>query len=252
MPLPSWTRHTMLSLIDAQTNVIDTINEGPDTLDPLLFAGPTDRILLGLKAHANTISHARLVALEETFPLSRQEMGAVSFNRLSRAFVETADARASDSNHLGHKFAAFLHEHLAETAIVELAAIEWAWLESYHAADATALKVADLAGLDETALLGLPVRMSPSAQVVITSVPLASALGELADESPNAMLIVRPDAEVRLVPLDASQSALLGLAAQENCTLGNLMALALEQSGEQDPLEPILFLIGAGALVKTG
>ncbi len=72
----------MLSLSDAQGNFIDTINEGPDRLDALLFAGSTDRVLLGLKAHANTINHARLVALEETFPLTRQEIGEAPFNLL--------------------------------------------------------------------------------------------------------------------------------------------------------------------------
>lgn len=46
--------------------------------------------------------------------------------------------------------------------------------------------------------------------------------------------------------------ALIALIAKENCTLGNLLTLAFEVAGEQVPLEPILYLIGAGALVKTG
>ena len=65
----------MLSLKAAQANFIATINDGPDALDHSLFDGPIDRVMLGLKAHANTISHARLVALEETFPLTRQALG---------------------------------------------------------------------------------------------------------------------------------------------------------------------------------
>ena len=50
----------MLSLEAIEANFIDTINNGPDVLDPALFAGPLDRVLIGLKTHANTISHARL------------------------------------------------------------------------------------------------------------------------------------------------------------------------------------------------
>ncbi len=242
----------MLSLSDAQGNFIDTINEGPDRLDALLFAGSNDRVLLGLKAHANTINHARLVALEETFPLTRQEIGEAPFNLLSRDYVETADARAADSNHLGQNFAVFLQEQLLDPAIVELAAIEWAWLESYHAADAVALSVTELAGLDEEALLNMTLVLHPSARVVSTTAPLAAAIVELAGTRPHAIMTLRPEAEVRLVPLDPLQSMLVLHAKQENCTLGNLLAVVIEHTDEQALLEPILSLISAGALVKAG
>lgn len=238
----------MSSLADAQTNFIDTINNGPDRLDPALFAGPPDRVLLGLKAHANTISYARIVALEETFPLTRLHLGDATFNALAREFVETATAKASDSNRIGLGFPDFL----TDPAIRELAQIEWVWLESYHAAEATTLTFGDLAALDEAALLALAVAPHPSARTVEISTPIASALHELSRLQPVAILCVRPDAEVRLVPLDAVQLAVFAESVQNNASLGNLLAVALEQAGERAPLEPILHLIGAGALVKAG
>jgi hypothetical protein len=238
----------MLSLADAQINFVDTINDGPDRLDPTLFAGLPDRILLGLKAHANTISHARIVALEETFPLTRQHLGEVRFNARAREYVETIIARASDTNKIGARFSGFLDDPSAN----ELAQIEWAWLESYHAAEATPLTFGDLAALDEAALLALHVGCHPSARVVAISAPIASALQELAGQQPAAILCVRPEAEVRLVSLDANHLAVFATSAGKNASLGNLLAAALEQAGEQAPLEPILHLIGAGALVKSG
>lgn len=238
----------MSSLADTQTNFIDTINNGPDRLDPALFAGPPDRVLLGLKAHGNTISHARIVALEETFPLTRQHLGDATFNALAREFVETAAAKASDANRIGLGFPVFL----TDPAIRELAQIEWVWLESYHAAEATTLTFGDLAALDEAALLALAVAPHPSARTVNISAPIASALQELAGQQPAAMLCVRPDAEVRVVPLDAVQLAVFAASAQKSTSLGNLLAIAIEQAGEQAPLEPILHLIGAGALVSFG
>ncbi len=48
-----------------------TFSEVNDHLPDDLFAGPHERVLVGMKVHANTISHARLVALEETFPRTR-------------------------------------------------------------------------------------------------------------------------------------------------------------------------------------
>jgi hypothetical protein len=238
----------MPSLTDAQTNFIDTINDGPDRLDPALFAGPPDRILLGLKAHANTVTHARIVALEETFPLTRQHLGDATFNALARDFAETDAARASDASRIGLGFPYCL----SDPATTELAQIEWAWLESYHAAEAVPLSLGDLAALDEAALLALAIAPHPSARIVEISTPIASALHELSGLQPVAILCVRPDAEVRLVPLDAVQLAVFAASVQKSASLGNLLAAALEQAGEQAPLEPILHLIGAGALVKAG
>jgi hypothetical protein len=237
----------MPSLANAQTNFIDTINDGPDRLDPKLFAGPTDRVLLGLKAHANTISHARIVALEETFPLTRQHLGEAAFNTLARDFVETATARASDANRIGLGFP----DYLSDASTAELARIEWAWLESYHATEADSLSLTDLGGLSETALLALPVAPHPSTRIVDISAPIAAALNELAGQQPAAILCVRPGAEVRLVPLDTVQRAVFAASAGKNATFGNLLGIALEQAGEQAPLEPILHLIGAGALVRV-
>ncbi len=238
----------MPSLSDTQTNFIDTINDGPDRLDPTLFAGPPDRILLGLKAHANTISHARIVALEETFPLTRQHLGDAAFNALAREFVESDVAQASDVNRIGLGFP----DYLSDFATRELAQIEWIWLESYNAAEAVPLSLGDLATLNETALLALAVAPHPSARTVTISAPIASALQEMAGQQPTAILVVRPDAEVRLIPLDAVQLAVFAASTQKSAPLGNLLAVVLEQAGEQAPLEPILHLIGAGALVKAG
>jgi hypothetical protein len=238
----------MPSLADAQTNFIDTINDGPERLDPTLFAGPPDRVLLGLKAHANTISHARIVALEKTYPLTRQHLGEAAFNVLARDFSETVIARASDANRIGLRFPDFLNE----PTVKELAQIEWAWLESYHAAEAVALTIADLGGLDEAALLALPVAPHPSTRLLPITVPLSAALKELAGSHPAAILSLRPEAEVRLVPLDAAQRAVFAASVEKSATLGNLLTVAIELSGEQVPLGPILHLIGAGALIKAG
>jgi hypothetical protein len=241
----------MFSLENAQANFIATINDGPDALDQNLFNGPVDRVLLGLKAHANTISHARLVALEESFPLTRETLGEERFNQLSREYTETAVARACDNNSIGKYFGAFLSRVGAELTMIDLAAIEWAWLESYHAADTRALTVADLAGLEEAELLEMQIARHPSARLVAIHAPLPSQLEELACQQPAAILCIRPEAEVRLIALDQLQSDLLELASGKKCTLGNLLAHTLEQAGEQAPLEPILNLIGAGALVKA-
>ena len=242
----------MLSLEAAQANFIATINDGPDALDHSLFDGPIDRVMLGLKAHANTINHARLVALEETFPSTRQALGDEQFNRLSRDYVETPEPRACNTNTIGKPLPDFLQTAAVDQSIVELANIEWAWLDSYHSAEATPLSLSDLADLDEASLLALPVALHPSARLILTSHPLAAPLGEISGLQPYAILTLRPEAEVRLLPIEQIDAAIFQAAQQKDATLGNLLSASIEQASNTGPSGPVMQLIGAGALVKSG
>jgi hypothetical protein len=231
-------------------NFVDTINQGPAALDPALFAGTADRVLLGLKAHANTISHARLVALEESFPMTRKALGDDIFNALCRGYTETEMARASDASRIGAAFPDFLERHVNDQSALDLTRTEWAWLESYHAAEAEALELAFLGTLDEAALLALPISCHPAARLVKISAPLSSQLDDLGDSADaSAILVTRPGAEVRLLLLAQLDTNIFS-AIHATSTIGNLLALILEHGGDT-PLDPILTLIGAGALITT-
>jgi Putative DNA-binding domain len=242
----------MLSFEEAQATLIATINTGPDALDPSLFAGSADRILLGLKAHANTINHARLTALEASFPLTRAALGEFLFNTLSHRYAESVIAGTLDNNRIGSQFAAFLESADVGVAEYELAQIEWAYLKSYHAPEARALCLADLSHLKEATLLAHSIALHPSVQVVDLTVPISASLKALAGLAPPVLLLVRPEAEVRLHPLNAQQLVLLRAAGQINATIGNLLAIGIEQGEEATPLEAVTQLIEAGALITTG
>jgi hypothetical protein len=244
MPVPT--------LADAQAIFIDTINNGPAALDPDLFAGPIDRVFLGLKAHANTISHARLVALEETFPMTRCALGEGRFNDLCRNYCETSSARASDANIIGANFTDFLRHHIDDFQVIDLASIEWEWLSAYNAPDVGALDLAMLGALDENAMLALPISLHPAARIIHLNMALSPQLSELDDDdSTAAILITRPEAEVRMMPINAIIATVFD-AAKYDTDMCNLLSIALEQLDETASLEPILTLIGAGALMTTG
>src|SRR3546814_8707764 len=81
----------------------------------------------------------------------------------SRCFVEEGGAQRRSLSDIGAGFA----DWLADPRAADMARVEWAWLESYHAADASALALADLAGLDEAELLGLAIRRHPATNVVV-------------------------------------------------------------------------------------
>ncbi|GAA0863596.1 DNA-binding domain-containing protein [Sphingopyxis soli] len=227
-----------------QAAIAATLLYGPDHLPAGLFAGDDNAVLRGLRVHANTISHARLVALEETFPRTRDYLGEAEFNRLSRAFVESGGAERLALSEIGRDFAGWLDDPLA----ADIARVEWAWLESFNAAEAPPLRLADLAGQDEAALLGLTVRLHPAARIV----SLASGAAPLIDPAfapgTAALLLTRPDAEVRLFALHDADDAALD-RAKEISTLGNLIASLAEM--HPDGGAAIAVLIDAGAFEKV-
>jgi hypothetical protein len=239
-------------MLDRQQNdFIQTINEGPDALNPELFSGPIGRVLLGLKAHANTISHARLVALEQTFPLTRNAMGDARFNALCRDYCETEQARSASNNQIGESFADFLESQNVAVENNDLCRIEWAALECYHAPEYAHLTMETIGTLNETDMLNLPISPNPSARLVWLQAPLSAELAELnAEENAAAILIVRPQAAVRYVPL-CSTTAEIFEASKKCETMGNLLSFALELNHEEGQLEPLLLLIGAGALIRV-
>ncbi len=242
----------MLSLDDQLGNFAKTINDGPHALHPALFDGAIDRVILGLKAHANTISHARLVALEETFRRTRNALGDSKFNALSRAYCETEFARSSVPNSIGEGFGQFLQACAQDAAIIDLCRIEWAWLESYHAPDAPALMLADLAVFGEDALLALQIAPHPAARMITLCAPVSSELSEFAAQATTpAILITRPENLVTLTAMTQLDMAIF-CAAKLSADIGNLLNLGIEQADEQVALDSVMKLMGAGALVKTG
>lgn len=239
----------MTDLADDQARFVAVLQQGPPAFPEDLFAGDPFRALLGLKTHANTISHARLVALEQTYPRTLGHLGDAAFNALSREFIERDEVRARKLMTIGEGFAEFLADRSADPVAAELAAVEWAWLQSYHAAETPALRLADLAHYDEPGLLNLKVTMHPAAQIVPASGAVIALLPEIgAPDGPiGTILVTRPDETVLLRSLSPAHSCVA--EAAKNCgTMGNLLQMAIEQAGEADALPVIFALIEAGAL----
>ncbi|RYD42695.1 MAG: DUF2063 domain-containing protein [Sphingomonadales bacterium] len=227
-----------------QAVIAATLLRGPDHLPAGVFDGSDVAVLRGLRVHANTISHARLVALEDSFPRTRSFLGEDEFNRLSRAFVEAGGARRRALADIGTDFPSWLVDPLA----ADLARAEWAWLESYHAAEAPALRLVDLAGLGEADLLGLAVRRHPAARIVSLMSDAAPLVDPSLAPGASALLITRPDAEIRLLGAGAADVAVIAIA-QEICPIGNLISHLAEH--HDDGGAAITALIGAGVFEKV-
>jgi len=240
----------MPSLADSQTRFIACLQKGPAHFPDDLFAESRDRALLGLKAHANTISHARLVALEQAYPKLRAHIGHERFHALSRDYVGQDHILVCDINGIAADFAHFLADQDCDASTIDLARIEWAWLESYRSAEAEPLALADIAGLAEADLLAFPIAAHPALRLVILAGSLSPQLAELGETSPHALMIARPQARILFHPLTAAERA-VAEKIPESATLGNLLGHALELGDETTAMQHMVVLIQAGALTRN-
>ena len=237
----------MPSLAEDQSRFITCLQKGPNFFPEEMFTEDRARALLGLKAHANTISHARLVALENAYPKLDVHLGHEEFHAVSRKYVEQDHILTCDMNNIAAGFADFLEREKYENTAIDLARVEWAWIESYHAAEAEPLALTDIAVLDEENLLGFAVNAHPAMRLIDLTGPLSLQLSELGEETPHALMVARPEAQVLFHPLEETDHAIARKIAKIT-NMGNLLEVAIEQGDETTAMERIIRLIGAGAL----
>lgn len=242
---------------NGQRAMMQALDHGPEHLPGELFAGDPERVLAGMKIHANTISHARLIALEETFPRTRAVIGHERFNAHSRQFVAKAGVVAQALANIGAGFDIFLALAGEDHGAADLARFEWLWLQSYHAADADPLALSDLAGMAPDAVLEQRLARHPAAQAARFSPLVHDLIGVEAEAiaQADAILITRPDAEVLVAPASDLMLKLLDLA-QNSRTIGNLLALGSEPADEQEvpadaAMHELVSLMNAGALIRA-
>lgn len=218
---------------DAQTAMQAVLIHGPSHLPHGLFAGDGVRTLLGLKAHANTITHARFVAMEETFPRTRAAMGAEAFHAVAERHLSDASALARPLAAIGSGFPGRL-----TGAARDLARVEWAWLEAHGGADAPPFDLAAIANLSAEQLADAPVQLHPAARLVAIDRRLTFDGQPL---TPPTVLVTRPHGEV-LLTLLGDDIAPLTQAARHGCTIAALL--------DADAAVTTM-LVGSGALTLS-
>lgn len=240
-----------------QSAMMAALEHGPHYLPQHLFAGPPERVLIGMKVHANTISHARLVALEDTYPRTRTVLGAERFNAECRRFLACPGVAARPLTQIGAGFAEFLADHLPCRKGADLARFEWHWLTAYHAADAAPLMLGALTGLSPETLMDQKLACHPAA--------FAGDFGRFVHDyldteiaclaGAEAILITRPDAAVLVSPASALMGEILALA-KKPVTIGNLLAVLAEPTDNgaapvDETMQALIALINAGAITAA-
>ena len=209
--------------------------------------------------YRNNVATGLIGAIEARYPVARRLVGDAFFRAMAGAFVAARKPRSPVLIHYGAEFPDFVaaFEPAREIAYLpDVARLENAWVEAYHATEAPALTIAALGEIDPGDYDGLRFSPHPAARLLRFSHPAGSiwAAHQEAGEArpPEAWraedaLVARPEADVlvRILPPGGYQFARALFA-------GATLAEAAEAPALEgfDPGSHVVGLVEAGAIEK--
>ncbi len=238
----------MPSLAESQGGFARALREGPDAMPDGLLAGEPAYNLLAMAAYANTISHGRLVAMEDVFPTCRSAMGDAAFNTASRRYVEDGWGVDVALDRIGDDFPHWLERTGHPADLVAVARFDLAFLEAYHAPDVPPVSREALP-TDPAQLVSMPMTRHVAASMHgATSLLCTHAM--IDGEAAAALLLSRPDLTVRCTAVDDAVVA-AWTRLDRPVTFGDLMANMVADYDDATAIGAMMRLIDCGG-IQTG
>lgn len=176
------------------------------------------RPLKRFNVYRNNVFVSLIEALEGRFPAVCRLVGEEFFRATARAFIENHPPRSPVLLHYGGEFPGFLdgfEPAVSVPYLADVARLEWAWNEAYHAPDASPLSADEMSALASADIANATITLHPSLRFVASSFPVVMLWTAMTDETdldentldagPEDALVLRPelDVEVRQLPVGA-------------------------------------------------
>lgn len=176
-----------------------------------------------LRIYRNNFMQSLSQALRSCYPVVEQIVGAEFFRHAAHAYALEHPSRTGNLHDYGRGFPRFLARYPGArglTYLPDLARLEWACQEVYHAADAPPLATGALAAVPAERHPALRFRLHPASRLLASRYPVLSIwlfhqpgyrgpdridLGKGSEQ----MLVVRRELEVELHTLSRAEFALL-------------------------------------------
>jgi hypothetical protein len=196
-------------------------------LDQLVISddrmSPVERV----EVYANGYFYRLLEVLKEDYPATLAVAGDDHFHNLATGYLIDYPPTQPSIHFAGLNFAAYLATHPLRARwpfIADLARLERATLESFHAAGAPALHAEALRALSPTEWPALTIRLHPATRLIESEWRIDTVLREVEDgrawtdpERDDATILVwRRDNHVYYRATEAAEREALGLANDEN------------------------------------
>jgi hypothetical protein len=207
--------------------------------------------------YRNNVAVGLIGAIEARYPVVRRIVGANPFRTMARAFVELEKPHSPVLIAYGETLPDFIAARfpgLGPPYLVDVARLENAWVDAYHADDAPTVGLADLADADPETLSNAHIALHPAARLLRLATPAASIWASYQDdaepvphpEQEEDVLIARPEADVsvRILP-DC------GYAFAKRLKEGATLAEAVETLPHPDEFgSHLVGLVAAGAVMS--
>jgi hypothetical protein len=213
--------------------------------------------------YRNNVVASLTAALADTFDVVRQLVGEAFFATLARHFIAAHPPTAPVLAGYGAALPGFIEHFLDRHApaaglpyLADVARLEFARVQAFHAADAAALDPAAVAAMarllaDPAALAGTTLQLHPSLAVVASRHAVASlwsahqgalALEDVDPALPEAALVLRADDDAAVVRVPHAVARFVA-ALQAGAALGDAAAQAAQaaQATHGEPPDGIAF-----------
>lgn len=193
--------------------------------------------------YRNNVTTSLMDALGDGFPVIKKLLGEENFRNLAREYQAAHPPSSPLMIYFGEAFPQFLADFVPLAKIPylsDVAKLEYAMRQSYHAADAPAMDPAKLGELSEEQLLAAKVTLAPSLRVVTSPWPIVGIWQMNSVEGAakpvaraECALITRPEYDPMPELITPADAALL-LTLQKGLPLADALAAAQEQDQNHD------------------
>jgi hypothetical protein len=235
----------------------------PEQAPPSIVSGPNGKSAgKRYNVYRNNVTVSLINALAATFPATQRITGEDFFRAMARFHVRATPPTSPLLFEYGHDFPNFIERYEYARSmpwLADVARIERAWLDSYHAADAEPLTPQALASIPPEQLADIVLTPHPATRIVRSRFPAVSILAANRNANsgsrieatvPEDALVTRPGLEVTVRHLPPGGAAfLLRLVAGE--TLGAAAAAAFTDCPQFDLSANIAGMIDAGAFTAA-
>lgn len=180
-----------------------------------------------LQIYRNNVFESLTGALKAVYPVVERLVGEGFFRFAADGYIRRHPPHSGNLHDFGEHYAEFLSGFAPAAALpylADVARLEWAWHEAYHAADADRLDPQRLVDVAPQQHGGLRFTLHPSARLLNSAYPVLriwqanqdGATEQIIDlnEGSVRLLVMRRDLRVEIEALPAGEHALLLALAQ--------------------------------------
>ena len=216
------------SIVDLQGSFSRSIRQASDQapeqslLDDIVEDGipATER----LNIHRNTMAITLKASLKSVFPVVDKLVGSDFFDMMATAFLEKSPPSSGVLIDWGVNFPAFVKSFTPAQMLpylADVAALEWAWHESFHGKNSEPLKPEVLTQIPPEKMSLVSFSLAPSHTLISSPYPIVKiwesnvrGMGDEEtinlDEGGDKVLVIRPELEVQVFKLDPGAFDVLG------------------------------------------